>query len=122
MSKRIAELAKFILGEAKSYPEATESHPWGETAFGVRKKNFLFLRHEAGTLSFSVKLPRSANQALALPFTKPTEYGLGRHGWVTCTLTSVPAHIKSQVKSWLDESYSAVAPKTAAAKSSKTHQ
>ena len=97
------------------FPEVTVGHPWGETTLQVRGKNFLFLRHEGDELSFSVKLPRSAVAALALPFVKPTEYGLGRHGWVTCRLTTVPAGIQDQCLAWLDESYAAVAPKKLAA-------
>ena len=37
-------------------------------------------------LSFSLKLPMSGAAALTLPFTEPTHYGLGKHGWVTATL------------------------------------
>ncbi len=80
----------------------TVGHPCGETTLQVRGKNFLFLRHEGDELSFSVKLPRSAVAALALPFVKPTEYGIGRHGWVTCRLKTVAAGIQDQCLAWLE--------------------
>ena len=109
-------LTNAILTRGKRYPEVTVGHPWGETTLQVRGKNFLFLRFEKDELSFSVKLPRSGIAALALPFVKPTGYGLGRHGWVTCTLTKVPAGIVEQCMDWLEESYLAIAPKALAKK------
>jgi len=107
----LKQLTEKMMAYGQRFPEVTVGHPWGETTLQVRGKNFLFLRHEGDELSFSVKLPRSAVAALALPFVKPTEYGLGRHGWVTCRLTTVPAGIQDQCLAWLDESYAAVAPK-----------
>jgi len=86
----LKQLTEKMMAYGQRFPEVTVGHPWGETTLQVRGKNFLFLRHEGDELSFSVKLPRSAVAALALPFVKPTEYGLGRHGWVTCRLTTVP--------------------------------
>ena len=74
-----AELREFAL----SLPETTEDFPWGERAFKVKTKAFVFLSMHDGELSFSVKLPKTGNQALALPFAEPTHYGLGKHGWVT---------------------------------------
>jgi predicted DNA-binding protein (MmcQ/YjbR family) len=74
-----AELRAFAL----SLPETTEDFPWGERAFKVKSKAFVFLGVHDGDLSFSVKLPKTGNQALALPFAEPTHYGLGKHGWVT---------------------------------------
>jgi len=107
----LKQLTDKMLAYGQRFPEVTVGHPWGETTLQVRGKNFLFLRHEGDELSFSVKLPRSAVAALALPFVEPTAYGLGRHGWVTCRLTSVAAGMEDQCLEWLDESYAAVAPK-----------
>src|SRR5215212_12140525 len=101
-------LTETILARGKQYPEVTVGHPWGETTLQVRGKNFLFLRFEKGELSFSVKHPRTGIAALALPFVQPTGYGLGRHGWVTCTLTKVPREMPDQCLEWLEESYVAV--------------
>ena len=50
-------------------------------------------------------------QALALPFAKPTEYGLEKHGWVTVRLTKVTKALTDPCMSWIDESYRGVAPK-----------
>ena len=106
--KRIGEqLRKFAL----SYPGADEHHPWGEIAIKVKGKTFLFLRFDSDVLSLSTKLPHSREDALALPFTEPTHYGLGKAGWVTSSFKKgddVPAGI---LEDWLDESYRAVAPK-----------
>ena len=54
-------------------------------------------------------------QALALPFPKPTEYGLGKHDWVTVRLTKVTTALTDRCLSWIDESYRGVASKRLAA-------
>lgn len=96
---------------ALSYSGTDEHFPWGETAIKVKGKTFLFMRSEGDALSLSVKLPQSREDALALPFTEPTHYGLGKSGWVTSSFKSgddVPVGV---LKDWIDESYRAVAPK-----------
>ena len=56
---------------ALSLPEAFEDHPWDHIAVKVRKKAFVFLSgkmlHE-GKLSMTVKLPRTGEMTLTLPF------------------------------------------------------
>jgi predicted DNA-binding protein (MmcQ/YjbR family) len=96
---------------ALEYPHTEEAHPWGETAVKVKGKTFLFMRLQPTELSFSVKLPKSGIQALALPFVKPTEYGMGKHGWVTVRVAKVTKGLEAQFIEWLDESFRAVAPK-----------
>src|SRR5262249_4149318 len=71
---------------AFSFPETHEDHPWGEIALKVRGKVFVFLGADGDTCSFSVKLPQSADEALSLPFTQPTPYGLGKSGWVSVSV------------------------------------
>ena len=100
-------LRKFAL----SYPEATEATPWGHHAIKVKGKSFLFLAADAETFSLSAKLPSSGGVALKLPFASPTEYGLGRSGWVTARFprgARVPLDV---LRLWVDESYRAIAPK-----------
>ena len=101
-----AELQAF----ATSLPEVTEDFPWGERAWKVGGKAFVFLSMSDG-LSFSVKLPKTGKQALMLAFTEPTHYGLGRHGWVTIRPPSrLSRALKGQCREWIIESYIAVAP------------
>ena len=105
------KIADELRDVALCYPGTDEHFPWGETAIKVRGKTFLFMRAEDDVLSLSVKLPRSREDALALPFTEPTHYGLGKAGWVTASFKrgdDVPVGI---LKDWIDESYRAVAPK-----------
>jgi len=95
---------------AAAFPAVTEENPWGHRAFKVKNKTFLFLGADAEGVSFSVKLPESGDAALALDFTEPTHYGLGRSGWVTARFArerDVPLPV---VREWLDESYRAIAP------------
>jgi predicted DNA-binding protein (MmcQ/YjbR family) len=94
---------------ALAFPEATEDFPWGERAFKVRGKAFVFLS-VGDSVSFSMKLPKSGIQALALPFAEPTHYGLGKHGWVTFKPGRISKALKQQFFDWMLERYSAVAP------------
>jgi predicted DNA-binding protein (MmcQ/YjbR family) len=102
-------MAKKLREHALNYPETTEAFPWGESAFKVKGKTFVFMRADASELSFSVKLPVSRDRALTLPGSEPTHYGLGAKGWVTLRPTS-----KTPLKvlfCFIDESYRANAPK-----------
>ena len=92
---------------ALTFPEATEDHPWGETAIKVRGKMFVFM----GKQGLSVKLPNSCEFALNYPFTRPTSYGLGKSRWVSARFApddDIPLDV---LRAWIGESYRAVAPK-----------
>jgi predicted DNA-binding protein (MmcQ/YjbR family) len=101
-----AELRK----KALRYPEAHEDFPWGEHAFKVKKKVFLFMRYDASLLSLSVKLPASHGAALMFPFAEPTGYGLGKASWVTARFPKGSRPPVRLLEAWLAESYRAVAP------------
>ena len=107
-NKKLAGLAKRIRHFALGFPEATEAFPWGESAFKVKGKTFVFMRLDGDELSFSVKLPRSRAKALALRGSEPTHYGLGAKGWVTLRPTGKTS--VEQLLSFVDESYRAIAP------------
>jgi predicted DNA-binding protein (MmcQ/YjbR family) len=77
----------------------------------VKDKTFAYLSVEGEPFGISCKLPQSKEAALMLPFTKPTEYGLGKSGWVSASFARdepVPVEL---FKEWIDESYRAQAPK-----------
>ena len=95
---------------ALEYPEVTEDFPWGHRAMKVKGKAFAFISLEKDEVSISVKLPRSRDIAIELPFTEPTHYGLGKHGWVTAHLKATKPPL-DLVKAWITESYRAIAPK-----------
>jgi predicted DNA-binding protein (MmcQ/YjbR family) len=107
----IHPLADPIRAFAFSLPEAWEDHPWGDTVAKVGKKVFAFLGapDPDGTFAFSVKLPHSNDEALSLPFTVPTGYGLARGNWVT--VHAPPDAPLDLFMAWIEESYRAVAPK-----------
>jgi predicted DNA-binding protein (MmcQ/YjbR family) len=92
---------------ARSFPEAHEDHPWGETAIKVRGKVFLFL----GADGLTVKLPRSFEFALEYPGTKPAAYGLGKSGWISSGFGTRNTPPLDVLEHWIAESYRAVAPK-----------
>jgi predicted DNA-binding protein (MmcQ/YjbR family) len=103
-----AEIRAYALG----FPEATEAFPWGERVIKVRGKVFVFMSSPGSeTVGITVKLPISAEDVLALSFTERPGYGLGQHGWVNANFgpgEEVPVEL---LKSWIAESYRAVAPK-----------
>ena len=84
-------LREFALG----LPQAWEDFPWEDDRTAkVGKKVFAFLgpAGEPGDdYRFSVKLPDSAEQALALRCCEPTGYGLGRANWVTISVGAATA-------------------------------
>ena len=107
----LTKLESAMRDRALGYPETEEAFPWGERAIKVKGKTFLFMRLGDTEMSFSVKLPNTGMQALALPFAKPTEYGLGKSGWVTVRLEKATKALTEQCMLWIDESFRAVAPK-----------
>jgi predicted DNA-binding protein (MmcQ/YjbR family) len=134
MASDIRALAETLREFALGMPGAQEDFPWGERVVKVGKKVFIFMGAKEGseeTLSCSVKLPRSAGEALQLPYAEPCGYGLGKHGWVAMKITSRDRAPLDLLMPWIEESYRAVAPKrlvaqldglagaTAAAKSKK---
>ena len=105
-------LRRFALG----LPEAWEDFPWGERVAKVGKKVFVFFgKQSSGGFSMSVKLPESAPDALDLPFTEPTGYGLGKGGWVTASFDRGDRPPVEILRAWIRESYRAIAPKKLAA-------
>ena len=98
---------------ALTLPDAHEDFPWGHVAVKIGKKAFVFIAAEGGVTSMSAKLPQSKKKALAHPFAAPTEYGLGKHGWVTFTFprgVDLPTEL---LRDAITESFRAIAPKRA---------
>ena len=106
--KALQELRAFGL----RYPGAHTKSPWpGHKDLAVNDKTFAYLSIEGEPLAVSCKLPRSNALALALPFTEPTSYGLGKSGWVSATFPDDGEIPVDMLKAWIDESYRAQAPK-----------
>jgi predicted DNA-binding protein (MmcQ/YjbR family) len=113
------QLREFAFG----LPDAWEDHPWGESVAKVGKKVFVFFGADTDAtdaddattddrVHLSVKLPDSNEEALALPFSEPTGYGLDRGHWVTI---HAPADWPVEMLcDWIEESYRAVAPRSRA--------
>jgi predicted DNA-binding protein (MmcQ/YjbR family) len=98
---------------ALAYPETHEDFPWPDhRAIKVRGKMFVILSQDGAEMSMSVKLPWSAEGALQMfPFCEPTGYGMGRSGWVTASFKPKDRPPLDVLRSFVDESYRAVAPK-----------
>lgn len=110
-SSKDNDVGRHLRALALSYPETSETHPWGECAIKVRDKTFVFLRDDDEELSLSVKLVASHAAALAQEFTEPAHYGLGKSGWVTARFKPRARVPQAQLRDWIDESYRNVAPK-----------
>jgi predicted DNA-binding protein (MmcQ/YjbR family) len=108
-NKKLASFAKRLRDYALGFPETSEAFPWGESAFKVKGKTFVFMRLDGDELSFSVKIPHSRSKALALPGSEPTHYGLGAKGWITLSPTSKTS--LDLLLAFVEESYRAIAPK-----------
>lgn len=108
-----AKLAQTLHEYALSFPETTLEFPWGHSAYKVNKKIFLTLGCDAEGLRLSLKLPESNLEALLLPFTQPTGYGLGKSGWVSARFEPRSKVPMVTLIDWVLESYRAVAPKRA---------
>lgn len=94
------------------YPGAHLKSPWpGHKDLAVKDKTFAYLSVDGEPFSISCKLPASSVMALTLPFTSPTEYGLGKSGWVTAKFDDGEAVPLELFKQWIDESYRAQAPR-----------
>jgi len=104
-----AKLLRFAL----SLPEAYEGFPWGERVAKVGKRVFVFFGRDGrgADLGLSVKLPASGADALDLPFTEPTGYGLGKHDWVSARFSPTDAVPVDLLETWILESYRAAAPR-----------
>lgn len=107
LKKAAATLRKAAL----AFPQATEDHPWGESAFKVKKKTFLFLSTHDGKLNTTFKLPDSHQLALLNSFASHTGYGLGKSGWITATFEPGDEPPLDILEAWLEESFRAVAPR-----------
>jgi predicted DNA-binding protein (MmcQ/YjbR family) len=95
-----------------AYPGAHTKSPWpGHVDLAVKDKTFAYLSLEGEPFRISCKLPHSNAIALALPFTEPASYGLGKSGWVTAEFARGVTPPVELFKSWIDESYRAQAPK-----------
>lgn len=104
----LSELRAFGLG----YPGAHGKSPWpGHDDLAVKDKTFAYLAADGEPFSISCKLRFTSEAALALPYAKPTGYGLGKSGWVTFEPDESEMPPLEQMKEWIDESYRAQAPR-----------
>ena len=116
MSRRSSANEDRVMAELRAfgaaYPGAHSKSPWpGHDDLAVNSKTFAYLSVEGEPFSMSVKLPFTGEEARSLPFARPAEYGLGKSGWVVFEPGADEMPPMRQLKSWLDESYRAQAPK-----------
>ncbi|HEX3773430.1 MAG TPA: MmcQ/YjbR family DNA-binding protein [Polyangiaceae bacterium] len=117
MASAIQQIRGKLRDHALGLPEAHEDLPWGERVVKVKKKVFVFLGRDMDRhLGIGVKLKASHASALALPGVTPMRYGLGKSGWVSARFEGTSKPSLELLRTWIDESYALVAPKSLAAK------
>lgn len=110
--KSAAAAVKALRAFGLKFPQTGLKSPWpGHLDVAVRDKTFAYLSLEGEPFRISCKLPHSNALALALPFTEPAPYGLGRSGWVTAKVPDGAPIPLELFKAWIEESYRAQAPK-----------
>lgn len=93
-------------------PGAHRKSPWPDhDDLAVNEKTFAYLPKKGASFSLSCKLPYTGYEALQLQFAEPTGYGLGKSGWVSFNPPEDQVPSLDQLKSWIEESYRAQAPK-----------
>lgn len=112
MSHPHDEVRQALRAFGLTFPGTSLRAPWPEHLdLAVNDKTFAFLNVDGTPLRVSCKLPESAAAALALPFTTPTPYGLGKRGWVTAEFGQTTEPPLDLLRDWVAESYLAIAPK-----------
>lgn len=112
MSEKTASILRALREFGLSLPGAHGKAPWpGHDDLAVRDKTFAYLPVEGDPFSLSCKLPYTGYEAMQLPFAQPTGYGLGKSGWVSFTPRDDEVPSIEQLKSWVEESYRAQAPR-----------
>ena len=111
MSKKTDQLTEKLRVFGLKYPGAHLKSPWpNHKDLAVKDKTFAYISVPGNPFSISCKLPESGEAARQLPFVTPTEYGLGKWGWVTA---KPEGEVDMNLfKAWIDESYRAIATKT----------
>jgi predicted DNA-binding protein (MmcQ/YjbR family) len=105
----VAELRAWGL----TLPGAHSKAPWPEhDDLAVKDKTFAYLPAKGRPFSLSCKLPYTGYEALQLPFAEPTGYGLGKSGWISLNPGEDDIPGIEQLKTWVEESYRAQAPRT----------
>jgi hypothetical protein len=107
-------IVRALRTHALALPDTVEEFPWDHSVVKVAKKVIIFLSRDdvvGDRVQFSVKLPESSAIALSLPGATPTGYGLGKAGWVSFDFAPRDAPPLPVMTAWIDESFTAVAPK-----------
>ena len=104
----MAELRTWGLG----LPGAHRKAPWpNHDDLAVRDKTFAYLSVPREPFQLSVKLRYTSEVALQRPHAAPTGYGLGKSGWVTFTPPEDKLPSLDELKTLVEESYRAQAPR-----------
>jgi predicted DNA-binding protein (MmcQ/YjbR family) len=114
MSQLLNECHEALIRHALSLPGTREDRPWGERVAKVGDKVFVFFGKSnpaAPRLLVCVKLPESGLSALDLPYCQPANYGMGKHGWVMASFEPGDRPPLELLRTWVLESYRAIAPK-----------
>lgn len=112
MSSASDRLVEELRAWGLTLPGAHRKSPWPDhDDLAVNDKTFAYLSKKGIRFSLSCKLPYTGYEALQLPFAAPAGYGLGKSGWVSFNPSEDQIPSLHELKSWVEESYRAQAPK-----------
>jgi predicted DNA-binding protein (MmcQ/YjbR family) len=93
--------------------ERVDVAEWGDhPTFRVRGKNFIFCDGTGQHLSVKLTKDEAAAVVATDPAVEPCGYGLGRHGWISFSVSPRASAARwREIEEWIRTSYTLVAPK-----------
>lgn len=91
--------------QAGQYAGVDEGTACTQSSFKTGKKAFLYIGEQGGRYKAMFKLKQSLPEAAQLAEAKPSNYEVGKHGWVTARFTTEDPMPAALWQRWLDESY-----------------
>ena len=93
--------------------ERVDIAEWGDhPTFRVRGKNFIFCDGTGQHLSVKLTKDEAAAVVATDPAVEPCGYGLGRHGWISFSVSPRAGAARwREIEEWIRTSYTLVAPK-----------
>lgn len=91
--------------KASLYPGVDEGTACTQSSFKAGKKAFLYVGEQGGRYKAMFKLQASISEAATLAEQEPSNFEVGKFGWVTARFTADQPMPQPLWERWLDESY-----------------
>ena len=97
--------------KASLYPDVDAGTACTQMSFKANKKGFLYCGEQGGRYKAMFKLTDSMPEAVALAEQEPSNFEVGKFGWVTARFSAENPMPQALWERWLDESYASTAKK-----------